>query len=229
MKNILKSLRLHEDTVSMIIGAIVVIIVGLIVVNFFRTRDAGETLPTGVSTESAETYVVEEGDTLWTIAERFYDNGFEWEKILEANELDPNQNIEPGMELQIPDASELIASIADQIAESTPDPTVESTPEATPEPTVEPTSTPEATPEPTEEPAPEETETPKLKTLADLRAESGAEITGDTYEVQSGDNLWEIAERAYDDGFRWTDIANANDLANPGIIHAGNQLTIPRG
>lgn len=53
-------------------------------------------------------------------------------------------------------------------------------------------------------------------------------ITGDSYTVTPGDNLWEIAIRAYGDGYKWVEIANANSLANPDLIHAGNVLTIPR-
>ncbi len=53
-------------------------------------------------------------------------------------------------------------------------------------------------------------------------------ITGVTYTVQKGDYLWEIALRAYGDGYKWVDIAKANSLANPDIIHSGNVLKIPR-
>ncbi len=53
-------------------------------------------------------------------------------------------------------------------------------------------------------------------------------ITGAIYTVQHGDDLWDIAVRAYGDGYQWTKIADANDLANPGLIHADNVLKIPR-
>ncbi len=53
-------------------------------------------------------------------------------------------------------------------------------------------------------------------------------ITGGSYAVVKGDNLWKIAVRAYGDGYRWVDIAKANNLANPNIIHSGNVFKIPR-
>ncbi len=53
-------------------------------------------------------------------------------------------------------------------------------------------------------------------------------IEKDTYTVVKGDNLWKIAVRAYGDGYRWVDIARANKLANPNLIHSGNVLVIPR-
>jgi len=53
-------------------------------------------------------------------------------------------------------------------------------------------------------------------------------ITGNIYTVGHGDNLWNIAVRAYGDGYKWTQIAQANHLANPRMIFSGNVLTIPR-
>ncbi len=53
-------------------------------------------------------------------------------------------------------------------------------------------------------------------------------IEGGSYEVKKGDNLWNISVRAYQDGYKWTQIAQANKLTNPDMIHAGNVLVIPR-
>lgn len=48
-----------------------------------------------------------------------------------------------------------------------------------------------------------------------------------TYTVQSGDSLWAIAESHYGDGNRYNDIAAANGISNPDLIHPGQVLTIP--
>lgn len=53
-------------------------------------------------------------------------------------------------------------------------------------------------------------------------------ITGDTYKIVKGDSLWTIAVRAYGDGYKWVNIAKANNLTNPNVIHSNNQLKIPR-
>ena len=53
-------------------------------------------------------------------------------------------------------------------------------------------------------------------------------ITGATYEVVKGDNLWKIAIRAYGDGYKWVKIARENKLKNPNLIHSGNILVLPR-
>lgn len=59
-------------------------------------------------------------------------------------------------------------------------------------------------------------------------AADAASITEESYTVQAGDSLWKIAVRAYGDGYRWPEIAQANNLENPGLIHTGNTLTLPR-
>jgi putative chitinase len=53
-------------------------------------------------------------------------------------------------------------------------------------------------------------------------------IKGSSYTVVSGDNLWDIAVRAYSDGYRFVEIAKVNNIGNPDLIFAGNKLTIPR-
>ncbi len=48
-----------------------------------------------------------------------------------------------------------------------------------------------------------------------------------SYTVVAGDDLWNIALKEYSNGYRWVDIAAANKLENPGIIHPGNVLVMP--
>jgi nucleoid-associated protein YgaU len=48
-----------------------------------------------------------------------------------------------------------------------------------------------------------------------------------SYTVVHGDDLWTIAVLEYGNGYKWVDIAAANKLANPSIIHSGNVLVMP--
>ena len=48
-----------------------------------------------------------------------------------------------------------------------------------------------------------------------------------TYTVVKGDTLWGIAKRYYGNGSRYPEIARANNIANPDIIHIGQKLLIP--
>jgi len=44
------------------------------------------------------------------------------------------------------------------------------------------------------------------------------------YEVVAGDNLWKIAQKIYQNGYRWVEIAKSNNLPNPGLILVGEKL-----
>ena len=48
-----------------------------------------------------------------------------------------------------------------------------------------------------------------------------------SYTVAHGDTLWNISVKHYGTGYRWMDIALANNLANPDVIHAGNVFKLP--
>jgi len=48
-----------------------------------------------------------------------------------------------------------------------------------------------------------------------------------THTVAAGEHLWSIAERYYESGYNWVDIAKENNLENPGIINEGQKLNIP--
>lgn len=212
LKKILKALRLQESNLSMILGAIVIIAIGLFVVNYFRNLDTGTTIPgTGVEKEEIDLpteHQVAEGETLWVISEKYYKSGYNWVDIVEANDLtNPNQ-IETGQKLTIPDVEPRLLE-------------VEPTPEATQTAIASPTPSPTIVPSPTPTPKPED----KVEAAEENKMEK---IEGEAYTVVKGDNLWNIAVRAYGDGYKWVEIAKTNKLVNPNLIHAGNKLILPR-
>ena len=67
------------------------------------TDDKKETSST-TSSAGMKDYTVQQGDTPWTMAQKFYGNGAEYTKILEANGLQEGANIQPGDVLKIPAA-----------------------------------------------------------------------------------------------------------------------------
>ena len=54
------------------------------------------------------------------------------------------------------------------------------------------------------------------------------DIKGSTYQVKSGDTLWEIAEAVYGNGTMWTKILNAN-ASSIGFLANGSQALIVPG
>ncbi len=160
----------------MVLGALVIVIVGILVVNYFKDKQ-GQTL-TGLNTQNqnGKEHVVTKGETLWSIAEDEFGSGYNWTDIYNSNGL-KSQTIEVGQKLTIP-----------QIAPK------------------QPTAT---------------------KTATTIESSSQT-IAGDSYTVVQGDSLWKIAVRAYGDGYKWVEIAKANKLAHPDLIHAGNVLSLPR-
>jgi nucleoid-associated protein YgaU len=104
VKDLLKNLKLNENQLSNLLTAIVFVLVGILLVNYFRsTNQTEQGQTTSASTEQTEQqiqemtveevvrtglpseYTIKKGDSLWKIAERAYGSGYEWNKVYEAN------------------------------------------------------------------------------------------------------------------------------------------------
>ena len=69
-----------------------------------ETTENSDTQSGTATTEGGEEYTVQENETPWSIAQKFYGNGAEYKKILDANGLTETSNIRPGDKLIIPAA-----------------------------------------------------------------------------------------------------------------------------
>lgn len=194
--NAVKSRRFKwaESYTSLLMGIVVVVVGVLLGVAIFRQvhkplqqtssiqltptlQASNQATVTPTPTKQGEkTYVVQKGDDLWAISEKFYKSGYNWVDIASANNISDPSTIFSGDKLIIP-------SVAPKQI------------------TVQVTTTP----------------TPVANA-----------IKGNTYTVQKDDTLWDIAVRAYADGYKWTEIAKANNLSDPSLIFSGNVLQIPR-
>ena len=56
------------------------------------------------SSGSTTEYTVQQGDTMWTIAQKTLGNGAEYQKILDANGLKESDTLKPGSKIKIPKA-----------------------------------------------------------------------------------------------------------------------------
>lgn len=127
-----------------------------------------------------EKHMVSTGETLWSIAEKYYGSGYNWVDLAKENGL--GDTIEVGQEVRLPQVRVRVpvnGKLTVDVAK-------------TPNPEVNPTS--------------------------------------NTYIVKEGDTLWSIAQGQYNDGFRWIEIFQANQslIKNPGIIETGWELVINR-
>jgi nucleoid-associated protein YgaU len=183
---------MNESAISMILGALVVVVVGVLVYNYFSSvgkveedvlmqegvalvKEEGELVPKDLPA----THTVAAGEHLWAIAERYYGTGYNWLDISQENQLINPDLLAEGQSLVIPRTA--IKTIEKPEVSGT-----------------------AVTPE--------------------------ASILGNEYTVTKGDHLWDVAVRAYGDGYRWTEIWQANKelVIDPDVIEMGMVLRLPR-
>ncbi|MFH1244418.1 MAG: LysM peptidoglycan-binding domain-containing protein [bacterium] len=68
----------------------------------------------------------------------------------------------------------------------------------------------------------------KLPKVAVIQPKVAEQIEGESYTVVKGDNLWNISVRAYGDGYKWSEVANFNELKTPNYIEVGQVIKLPR-
>ena len=113
-QNWLEDLKLSESYVSLLLGAVVVLVLSAVFFMFIRggaLNDSSEILNTNpVSNETTlqnpRTYTLKEGEGLWDIAVKYYGDGYKWVDIAKANNLTEQQanHLGPGSKIIVPDA-----------------------------------------------------------------------------------------------------------------------------
>jgi nucleoid-associated protein YgaU len=233
LDRIQNDLEKNQSYLNLILGALIVIVLGVLIFNYFNKPDTdnGNVTPTAETTTTDESgdvtkeslpgkYKVKEGDTLFTIAQKYYDDGGKYTEIMKDNNL-TSENIEVGQELNIP---KLETASADPSAS----PEASGSPEISPSPSESPQATEEPISMASPSPAAMDTSSPGTGG-AENQTVWGETITGDSYTVQAGDWLSKISGRAYGDITKYDAIAKANNIQNPDNIEVGTVLKIPRG
>lgn len=103
-----------QSLISLGLGVVVVIVVGLLVFNYFtqlknqpavieKAEEEVISPPEQLPSQLPTTHIVQAGEHLWGLAEKYYQNGFLWVKIAQANNLSTPDRIFLGMVLKIPE------------------------------------------------------------------------------------------------------------------------------
>jgi len=208
IKNILKFLKMNENTISTLMGGMVIIVIAGLIFNYFRTANLKtwqgillneqEAASTEMKDDSLNdkimaTYKVVKGDDLWHISEKYYKSGYNYVDIMQENNLTGKGVIVADMELRIPKVEAKKATVVESAKEMT------------------------------------ISDNGDLVKTDSVESANATSIETGEYLIQKGDSYWKIAVRAYGDGYKWTKIywANKNLFADPDMIFTGVKITIP--
>jgi len=127
LKGFLKQIKENESIVSMFFGGLVVVVVAVLLFNYYKTSkeltsvndESAATISTGIidtnDNEAARSaneniipqglpikHTVEKGEYLWSIAQKYYNSGFNWVDIAKENNIKDGDKIAVGQEITIP-------------------------------------------------------------------------------------------------------------------------------
>ncbi|KKR82950.1 MAG: hypothetical protein UU73_C0001G0058 [Candidatus Daviesbacteria bacterium GW2011_GWA1_41_61] len=102
----------NKSYINLVLGLLIVFVAGILVLNYFKKNQDNLGPAQQVATEENQgdvqpdklpgKYTVKEGDTLYLIAEKYYQDGYKFPKLAEANKLNDVNTLEVGQVLDIP-------------------------------------------------------------------------------------------------------------------------------
>lgn len=104
-----EDIRRNNSYLNLILGALIVIVLGVLIFNYFNrggtlgpSQQASPQTQGDISKDQLPgKYTVKQGDTLFIIAQKYYDDGFKYPKLVEFNKLANENLIEVGQVLEI--------------------------------------------------------------------------------------------------------------------------------
>lgn len=107
--DVTKQLKNPDSLVSLFLGVAVVVVTGILIFNYVKDRKP-DTAKTETKQEQKSetnmslpaTYTVASGDSLWSIAQKYFGSGYNWTDIATANTLADANLIEAGQKLTVP-------------------------------------------------------------------------------------------------------------------------------
>lgn len=199
LRSRLSNLNLDQSAVSLALGAIVVVVIGVLVFNYFSrlnrpTTPLAPTPQTSALTSSPtpSKHTVVAGETLGVVAQKYYGSVDQWTRLCDANKeaLQGNcDNLPVGLQLTVP-----LPEVAGVFSIASPVPFPTPSPEVSPIPSVMPVT--------------------------------GTVQTKDTYTIVRGDTLCGILVRLQGSCANANQIARCNNISNVNLIHADNVLKL---
>lgn len=111
LQRVQQEIQPNQSYLSLVLGLLIVIVAGVLIFNFFKGSEPSlgpsqNTVSEGTPDVKPENlpgkYTVKEGDTLFTISEKYYNDGNQFTKIAEENKLASADAITTGQVLEIP-------------------------------------------------------------------------------------------------------------------------------
>ena len=94
----------------MLFGALVIVIMGVLIVNYFNDKKGELTPALNTQNNNAEiTYEVKKGDSLWRVAKNQMGSGYKWTELKKLNNL-KSDALEVGQKLTIPQEQKSVLS-----------------------------------------------------------------------------------------------------------------------
>ncbi|MBI3038658.1 LysM peptidoglycan-binding domain-containing protein, partial [bacterium] len=187
-----------------------------------KVRTQQQNLPNG------SVYIVQQGDTMPSIAKKLLGSSKRWREILTFNQISDPNLIRAGQRLQIPSGNHL---------ETRPEPEYHQTQNGRTSPQVSSSKDPSQEYEVAEP----EAETPQTQPREGKNYSDSGSVSADaeeadasyygqsggTYTIQRGDTMAKIAKNLLGSSKRWHEISRANPNLNPNKLVVGQSIVIP--
>lgn len=106
-------IKSNQSYLNLVLGLLIILVAGILVINYFKKSQvnlgpAQQTTNEQVQAKDVEPnnlpgkYTVKEGDTLFNIAQAYYNDGYKFPEIAKANNIANSDAIEVGQVLEIP-------------------------------------------------------------------------------------------------------------------------------
>lgn len=117
LQRVQSEMKLNQSYLNLVLGLLIVLVAGILVLNYFKknqtnlgpAQNTSEQNQANKDVDPANLpgkYTVKEGDTLFKIAQAYYNDGYKFPKLAEVNKIANSDNIEAGLVLEIPKLEE---------------------------------------------------------------------------------------------------------------------------